>query len=62
MYVWDGAVTRGHDKKLKTIFAKVIKKYSFPYRCTDLWNHLGKGIALSRNLFEFKARFDQWVF
>ena len=45
LFVWDERDTRGHNKKLKkTRCLRDVKKYSFPYRCIDVWKNLPEEI------------------
>jgi len=60
LFLWNEGPTRGHGKKLrKTRCLKDVKKYSFPYRCADLWNSLDKAIVSSKSLHEFKTKLDR---
>ena len=59
LFICDTRVTRGHNKKLKKMeYLRDIKKYSFPYRCIDIWNGLGKETVQAKNIHEFKAKVD----
>ena len=58
--VWSEGERRGHGKKLrKTRCCKDIKKYSFPYRCVDIWNGLGREVVEAESVQSFKSKLDK---
>ena len=60
-YVNTGMVNRGHSKRIYQRYAHLeVRRHSFIFRSTPLWNSLSEDVVSAPNVNTFKNRLDRY--